>query len=85
MSTEIPPALQAVQKTARKPRKGCEYTVEEHLILAQYKEIYRAKTTAGEHRSLIQTQILVAIFNYWDSKGIVPDAQETQDHIKVLF
>jgi len=85
MSTEIPPALQAVQKTARKPRKGCEYTVEEHLILAQYKEIYRAKTTAGERRSLIQTQILVAIFNYWDSKGIVPDAQETQDHIKVLF
>src|SRR5277367_4795639 len=83
MSTEIPPALQAVQTTARKPRKGCEYTVEERLILGQYKEIYHAKTTAGDRRSVIQTQILVAIFNYWDSKGIVPDTQETQDRIKV--
>jgi hypothetical protein len=83
MSTELPPALEAVRTTARKPRKGCEYTPEERLILGQYKEIYRAKTTAGERRSVIQTQILVAIFNYWDAKGIVPDAQETQDRIKV--
>src|SRR5277367_4715390 len=83
MSTQIPPSLQAVQKSARKPWKGCEYTVEERLILGQYKEIYRAKTTAGECRSVIQTQILVAIFNYWDSKGIVPDTEDTQDRIKV--
>lgn len=83
MATELPAALQAVQTTARKPRKGCEYTVEERLILGQYKEVYRSKTTAGERRSVIQTQILVAIFNYWDSKGIVPDADETQDRIKV--
>src|SRR5271155_1295887 len=85
MSTEFPAALQAVQKTGRKPRKGCEYTVEERVLLGHYKEQYRSKTTAGERRSIIQTQILVAIFNYWDSKGIVPDAEDTQDRIKVCI
>jgi hypothetical protein len=83
MSTELPTALQAMRTTARKPRKGCGYTVEERLILGQYKDIYRSKTTPGERRTVIQTQILVAIFNYWHSKGIVPDADETQDRIKV--
>src|SRR5271156_6375103 len=46
MSMQIPPALQAVKKSARKPHEGCEYTVEERLILGQYKEIYHAKATA---------------------------------------
>ena len=83
MLTELPAALQAVQQTARKPRKGCEYTVEERVLLGHYKEQYRSKTMPGERRSVIQTQILVAIFNYWDSKNIVPDAEDTQDRIKV--
>ena len=83
MLTDLPTALQAVERTAHRPRKGCEYTAEERGIFGQYKEQYRSKTMPAERRSIIQTQILVAIFNYWDSKGVVPNPEHTQDRIKV--
>jgi hypothetical protein len=91
MATSINATLQtafqdALQKKPRKSRKDSLYSEEEKLILGKYKHEYRMKTTTDERQDLLRSHILVDIFNYWCSKGVVTediDEEDLGDRIKV--
>jgi len=91
MSTEIaiplPAAiLEAVTNKNRKARKKSLYTTEEITVIGKYKKEFREKTTTDDRNEILRNHILVDIFNYWFSKGIVTAeiaADVLSDRIKV--
>lgn len=83
MTTDIATPLQsaileAVGNKNRKPRK-CRYSQEEIIVLAKYKDEYRNKTKTSDRHELIRSYILVDIFNFWFSKGIVGEEVTAED------
>src|ERR1700734_724030 len=69
---------QAVGKKTKKARKN-QFTREEIDVLEKYKKEYRKMTTTEDRHALIRTHILVNIFNYWFSKGVVPKEVSEKD------
>jgi hypothetical protein len=83
MSTAIPAILEALRLKTRKPRKECEYNVEERAVLDKYKKQYKAKTSAEEREMMLRNYILVDIFNHWHAKGIDLSEEEVPIRMKV--
>jgi hypothetical protein len=73
------------QQPSRKPRKDSLYSVEEMNILKQHKLEYRSQPTRELRGQIFRNKILVDIFNFWESRGLIgPDETDTQNRIKVM-
>lgn len=71
-----PPTQQPAPKNI-KPRKDCAYSPAELAILRKYKARYKATTTHAQRETLLRTELLKNIHNYWfEKEGKKPPGDE---------
>lgn len=67
-----------------KPRKDCEFDIEERGILNPFKLEYRQQTDAVGRKHIFTSRICPAIFNHWTNNGLNGiSVEEMQTRIKV--
>ena len=71
-----PPAVIADNQDARRVRKGCLLTEGERSVIEPFKERYRAETMRNRRVALVKSEIMVAYFNYLDSRNEAPRSPE---------
>lgn len=63
-------------EAAKRPRSGCQYSVQERAVISCFKTEYRAAQNKDERKQIFRSNILPAIFNYWTDNGKISVSYE---------